>query len=80
MFCLNVSSLGDFFLTGILLMLNRYLVWCAVMSLDKRNKKVPSQQTAVLFEGQLSFKHAENLYHVMLQKYVFGDGKQQAII
>ena len=36
--------------------------------------------TAVLFEGQLSLKHAENLYHVMLQKYVFGDGKQQAII
>ena len=34
----------------------------------------------VLFEGQLSLKHAENLYHVMLQKYVFGDGKQQAII
>lgn len=56
---------------------------CMVCSNVTRQKKQESpftEMTAVLFEGQLSFKHAENLYHVMLQKYVFGDGKQQAII
>ena len=56
---------------------------CMVCSNVTRQKKQESPftaMTAVLFEGQLSFKHGENLYHVILQKYVFGDGKQQAMI
>lgn len=48
---------------------------------QKEPKKSPlTAMTAVLFEGQLSFKHAENLYQVILQKYVFKDGKQQGMI
>lgn len=51
------------------------------MSPDKRQQESPfTAMSAVLFEGQLSFKHAENLYHVILQKYVFRDGKQQGMI
>lgn len=51
------------------------------MSLDKGKQESPSaEMTSVLFEGQWFFKHAENLHHVILQKYVFIDGKQQAII
>lgn len=62
-------------------MLNMYLgmVCCNVTRQEKQESPFTAM-TAVLFEGQLSFKHVENLYHVILQIYVFGDGKQQAMI
>lgn len=53
---------------------------CSNVTRQEKQESPFTTTTAALFEGQLSFKHAENLYCVVLQKYVFGDGKQQAMI
>lgn len=52
---------------------------CSNVTKQEKQENPFTAMTAVLSEGQWSFKHAENLYHVLLQKYVFGDGKQQAM-
>lgn len=53
---------------------------CSNVTRQKATRKPFTEMSAVLFEGQLSFKHAENLYLVILQKYVFRDEKQQGMI
>lgn len=72
--------LSETFNICVLPVLNIYLGRvCSNVTRQEKQESPFTAMTAVLFEGQLSFKLAENLYHVIFQKYGFGDGKQQAM-